>query len=74
LTLNNVLIGSGADPNAASGYTQVQSSAGLARLESRVGTQQVYFNPTATLESGRVYSLFLLGDLTTPTGILVPDR
>lgn len=74
LTLNNVLVGNGADPNAASAYSQVQSSAGLARLEARVGAQQVYLSPTATLESNRVYSLFLLGDLATPTGILVPDR
>ena len=74
LTLNNVLVGNGADPNAASAYTQVQSSAGLARLEARVGAQQVYLSPTATLESNRVYSLFLLGDLATPTGILFPDR
>jgi hypothetical protein len=35
-----------------------------------------YLNLTATLESGRVYSLFLLGDGTTQgsLGILVPDR
>ena len=74
LTLNNVVVGSGAAVGTASGYTQVQSSAGLARLEARVGTTQVFFAPTATLESGRVYTLFLLGDLAAPTGILVPDR
>ena len=78
LTLNNVLVGSGAAPGQASGYSQVQSSAGLARLEARVGTLQFYFDQTATLESNRVYSLFLLGDLASPTppnrGILVPDR
>jgi hypothetical protein len=54
----------------------VASSAGLARLEARVGSLQLYFNGTATLESGRVYSLFLLGDGTTQAniGILIPDR
>ena len=77
LTLNNVLIGNGAAPASASGYTQVASSAGLARLEARIGTLQFYLNQTATLESGRVYSLFLLGDGTTSNpnlGILIPDR
>ena len=76
LTLNNVVVGSGAAPGAASGYTLVAASAGLARLEARVGTVQVYFAPTATLESGRVYTLFLLGDASAApnTGILVPDR
>jgi hypothetical protein len=60
----------------ASGYTQVQSSAGLARLEARVGVEQVFFAPTATFESGRVYTLFLLGDWANRpnTGILFPDR
>ena len=77
LTLNNVLVGNGTAPASASGYTQVASSAGLARLEARIGTLQFYFNQTATLESGRVYSLFLLGDGTTSNpnlGILIPDR
>jgi len=78
LTLNNVLVGSGAAPGQASGYSQVQSSAGLARLEARIGTLQFYFDQTATLESNRVYSLFLLGDIANPAppnrGILVPDR
>ena len=79
LTLNNVPVGTGAAPGQASGYSQVQSSAGLARLEGRVGTQQFYFDQTATLEANRVYTLFLLGDITMlpppPNhGILVPDR
>jgi hypothetical protein len=76
LTLNNVLVGTGAASGMASAYTQVASSAGLARLEARIGTVQVYFAPTATLESGRVYTLFLLGDAAQApdTGILVPDR
>ena len=78
LSLNNVLVGAGAAPGQASGYSQVQASAGLARLEARVGTLQFYFDQTATLESNRVYSLFLLGDITIPAppnrGILVPDR
>jgi hypothetical protein len=77
LTLNNVLVGTGAAPAQASAYTQVASSAGLARLEARIGALQFYLNQTATLESGRVYSLFLLGDGTTSNpnlGILIPDR
>jgi hypothetical protein len=76
LTLNNVVVGAGADPGQASAYTLVASSAGLARLEARVGTVQVFFAPTATLEAGRVYTLFLLGDAAQApnTGILVPDR
>jgi len=76
MTLNNVLIGTGAAPDQASNYTQVASSAGLARLEARVGALTFYLDPTATLESGRVYTLFLLGDGSAPAnrGILVPDR
>jgi len=76
LTLNNVLVGSGAAPGQASGYSQVASSAGLARLEARIGAVTYYLNQTATLESNRVYSLFLLGDGTVPgsLGILIPDR
>jgi hypothetical protein len=76
LTLNNVLVGTSTPPATASGYTQVAASAGLARLEARVGALQLYFDATATLESGRVYSLFLLGDGTTQAniGILIPDR
>jgi hypothetical protein len=78
LTLNNVLVGSGAPPAQASGYTQVVASAGLARLEARIGAITVYIDPTATLESGRVYTLFLLDGTTVPPpvnrGILVPDR
>jgi len=76
LTLNNVLVGGSAAPGQASGYTQVASSAGLARLEARIGAGTFYLNATATLESGRVYTLFLLGDGSAPAdrGILIPDR
>jgi hypothetical protein len=76
LTLNNALVVTGVAPGQASGYTQVSASAGLARLEARIGTMQFYFNPTATLESGHVYSLFLLGDgaVASNIGILFPDR
>jgi len=76
LTLNNVLIGSGAAPGQASAYSQVAASAGLARLEARIGAVTFFFDSNATLESGRVYTLFLLGDGTVPAnlGILVPDR
>jgi len=77
LTLNNVIVGNGAAPGQASGYSQVASSAGLARLEARIGALTFYLNQTATLETNRVYSLFLLGDGTTSNpnlGILVPDR
>jgi hypothetical protein len=78
LTLNNIVVNSGVGPGQASGYAQVASSAGLARLEARIGTLTLYLDPTATLASGSVYTLFLLGDGTAPAppnrGILVPDR
>ncbi|MGZ8259416.1 MAG: DUF4397 domain-containing protein [Caldimonas sp.] len=76
LTLNNLPLGSGAAPRQASSYSQVAASAGLARLEARIGSLRFYFDATATLESGRVYTLFLLGDGTTASdlGILIPDR
>ena len=74
-----VRISTSVNPNAL-----VASSAGLASLEATVGTLQFYLNNAATLETGRVYSLFLLGDGTvapapppappTSRGILVPDR
>ena len=78
LTLNNLVLTSGIAPGQASTYAQVAASAGLARLEAKVGTLQVYFDQTATLESARVYTLFLLGDGTTAAppnrGIQVADR
>ncbi len=79
LTLNNALVGTGAAPASASGYTQVNSSAGTgAASRPESARTRSTSNSTATLEAGRVYSLFLLGDSTAPPpanrGILFPDR
>ena len=76
LTVDNAPVGSGAAFATASGYSLVTASAGLARIEARAGATQLYLRDNVTLASGRVYTLFLLGDLGAApnTGILVADR
>lgn len=79
LTLNNGFVASGVALGAASPYTLVVSSAGLVTLQATIGTGTFYLNPTATLNAGGVYTLFLLGDGSSPpstpnVGILFTDR
>lgn len=76
LTVDNAPVGSGAAFAAASGYSLVTASAGLARIEARAGVTPLYVRDNVTLASGRVYTLFLLGDIGAApnTGILVADR
>jgi len=79
LTLNNGFVASGVAPGAASPYTLVVSSAGLVTLQATIGAGTFYLNPTATLNAGGVYTLFLLGDGSSPptipnVGILFTDR
>lgn len=58
----------------ASSSTQVLPSAALARLEAIQGTAQVYLRDNTTLTAGKVYSLFMLGDAASPTGLLRVDH
>ncbi len=76
LTIDNALVGNGAASPGASSYSLLPASAALARVEARTGVVQLYLANNLTLTSGRVYSLFLLGDATSApnTGFLVADR
>lgn len=76
LTVDNGVIGNGATFASASSYSFLPASAALARVEARSGTVQLYLATNVTFSSGRVYSLFLLGDAGAPsnTGILIADR
>jgi uncharacterized protein DUF4397 len=76
LTVDNAPVGNGAAFAAASNYALVPSSAATARIEARTGATQHYLATGVTLGAGHVYSLFLLGDFSSPpnAGILVADR
>ena len=76
LTVDNGVIGNGATFASASSYSFLPASAALARVEARSGTVQLYLATNVTFSSGRVYSLFLLGDASVApnTGILIADR
>jgi len=76
LTVDNGVIGNGATFASASTYSFLPASAALARVEARSGTVQLYLATNVTFSSGRVYSLFLLGDaIAAPNaGVLIADR
>lgn len=76
LTVDNGVIGNGATFASASSYSFLPASAALARVEARSGAVQLYLATNVTFSSGRVYSLFLLGDASVApnTGILIADR
>ena len=75
-TVDNAPVGNGASSPGASAYSLVPASAALARIEARSGVIQLYLANNVTLTSGRVYSLFLLGDVASApnTGVLIADR
>jgi hypothetical protein len=56
----------------------VQASAALARLEALYSARQLYLRENTTLTAGKVYTLFLLGDLPAApalvNGLLRVDR
>ena len=59
------------DPAAfgtSSGYAQVAASSALARLEVSVGVTQICVSNLTTLNSGSVYTVFLLGDKPASVG------
>ena len=74
LAYNFDQIGDGAASLSANGPSFVATSAALARLEASFGGTTLLVGTTITLETGKVYSLFLLGDLATPQAILRADR
>ena len=55
-------VGDGAMFGTASTYAQVPASAALAHLEVTVGVTQICVSSTITLNSGNVYTVFILGD------------
>jgi hypothetical protein len=73
---NDIGNGSGAAYGAASSYSNVAASAALARLEASYGNSQLCLSTGVTLNSGSVYTVFLLGDipLSTSTCTLRVDR
>ena len=76
LSLNGAVFGGSVAPDSASAYGTVEASAGHAQLEAVAGGVSLFSRNDVTFESGRVYTLFLLGDAagTSKTGILVQDR
>lgn len=76
LTDDYVSVGDGAASGSASSYQQVAASAALARIEASYGASSLCLSTDATLTSGHVYSVFLLGDLPTAvsTCIIRVDR
>lgn len=74
LAYNYDQVGDGAAALSANSPSFVASSAALARLEASFGGTSLVVGTTITLESGKVYSLFLLGDSASPQTILRADR
>ncbi len=74
LAFNYDQVGDGAAALSANSPSLVASSAALARLEASFGGTSLVVGTTITLESGKVYSLFLLGDAASPQAILRADR
>lgn len=78
MSVDDQAVGNGAAFGAASSSAQVEASAGLARLEASYATTQLYLRENVTLTTGKVYTLFLLGDLPVApalvSGILRVDR
>ena len=81
LTVNSSPVGMATAFGTASEYTNVSASAGLASLEVLSGTVSLYRRDSTTFETGRVYTLFLLGNPPSGSplpaytgGFLVADR
>lgn len=78
LSVDDQAVGNAAAFGESSGAAQVQASAALARLEASYSATQLYLREDVTLTAGKVYTLYLLGDVPTPpalaSGILRVDR
>jgi uncharacterized protein DUF4397 len=74
LTVDNAPIGNGAAFAAASPYAFLPASAALAQIDARAGVLPLFHASNVTLSAGHVYSVFLLGDVAAPNGILVADH
>lgn len=78
LSVDDQPIGTAAAFGESSGAAQVQASAALARLEALYSARQLYLRENTTLTAGKVYTLFLLGDLPAApalvNGLLRVDR
>jgi hypothetical protein len=67
LTVDSTDVGGGASFTSATGYAQLPSSAALAQLQVTSGITTLCQSQNVTLNSGAVYSVFVLGD--PPGGI-----
>lgn len=76
LTDNFINVGTPAAFGTSSGYGQVQASTALAQLQASVGMMQLCQSPNITLSAGKVYSVFLLGNVPSSPGIcnITADR
>ena len=68
LTDNFDNVGDGAAFGTASSYAQVAASSALARLEAINGVKQLCLSNTVTLNANSVYTVFLLGDISSVAG------
>ncbi|MET0384126.1 MAG: DUF4397 domain-containing protein [Burkholderiaceae bacterium] len=69
LTANGSVIGGGTAFGAASAYTNVAASAGVAELTAKSGGATLWDVTAQTLTSGNVYTVFLLGDAAPASSI-----
>ncbi len=76
LTVDYDSVADGAASGMASSYATVPASAALARLEASVGSTVLCLSQDVTLNSGGVYTVFLLGDppVATTSCTLRVDR
>ena len=74
LAYNYDQVGDGAAALSANSPSLVASSVALARIEASFGGTNLLVGPTITLESGKIYSVFLLGDAASPQATLRVDR
>jgi hypothetical protein len=76
LTVNNAPVGAATAFGTASGYSLVPASAALAGIQATSGVVTYYLASNVTLSSGRVYTLFLIGDAAAApsAGVFIQDR
>jgi hypothetical protein len=74
LTSSGVVVGDSVAFGAASNDTSIAASAAAADLQVSSGGATLWETSGQTLTSGRVYTVFLLGDAGAPKGVLRADN
>lgn len=74
LTADGVVAGDGVAFGAASAATDVAATTATSTLQATSSGTTLWQATDQTLASGKVYTVFLLGDTGTPTGTLRADR